>query len=115
LGEQDLIEDIVPCADLVLLPSEYESFGLAALEAMACGVPVVASRSGGLVELIEDDVTGFLAGVGDVQTMADRGVEAFTNPDVARRIGAQARKSVVQRFEPGAIVSQYEQLYESVI
>jgi len=115
LGEQDLIEDIVPCADLVLLPSEYESFGLAALEAMACGVPVVASRSGGLVELIEDGVTGFLAGVGDVQTMADRGVEAFTNPDVARRIGVQARQSVVQRFEPQAIVSQYEQLYESVI
>lgn len=115
LGEQDRIEDIVPCADLVLLPSDYESFGLAALEAMACGVPVVASRSGGLVELIEDGVTGFLADVGDVRTMADRGLEAFNDPDVARRIGAQARETVVQRFNPGPIVSQYEELYESLV
>jgi len=115
LGTQDRIEDIVPCADLVLLPSEYESFGLAALEAMACEVPVVASRSGGLVELIEDRVTGFLADVGDVRTMADRGVEAFTNPDVARGIGAQARESVMQRFNPDVMVSRYEELYESLI
>lgn len=115
LGEQDRIEDIVPCADLVLLPSEYESFGLAALEAMACGVPVVASASGGLVELIEDGVTGFLADVGDVQTMADRGIDVFSNPDVAGRIGAQARESVVQRFEPDPIVSRYEDLYESLM
>ncbi len=114
LGTQDSIEAIVPCADLLLLPSEYESFGLAALEAMACEVPVLASRSGGLVELVDDGVTGFLENVGDVQAMAERGVEVLTNADVARTIGASARKSVVERFSPEQIVGQYEDLYRSL-
>jgi N-acetyl-alpha-D-glucosaminyl L-malate synthase BshA len=115
LGTQDSIEEIVPCADLFLLPSEYESFGLAALEAMACEVPVVASRSGGLVELIDDGITGFLENVGDVQTMAERGIEALTNADVARRVGALARESVVERFNPDQIVGQYEEVYRSLL
>ena len=115
LGAQDRVEDLLPCADLVLLPSEYESFGLAALEAMACEVPVVASNSGGLTELMEDGVTGFLVDVGDVQTMAARGIDVLTNADAAREIGAQARERAVQKFNPELIVGEYERLYRSVV
>jgi len=115
LGTQDCVEDIIPCADLLLLPSEYESFGLAALEAMASEVPVVASRSGGLIELIDHGKTGFLADVGDVQTMAAHGIEVLTNPEVARKIGTQARQSAIERFNPDIIVDQYEELYRSVV
>jgi N-acetyl-alpha-D-glucosaminyl L-malate synthase BshA len=115
LGTQDCIEDIIPCADLVLLPSEYESFGLAALEAMACEVPVVASRGSGLSELIENGVTGFLADVGDVETMAERGIEMLSDCDAAREIGAKARQRALQNFNPEPIVSEYERLYASIL
>jgi len=115
LGTQDRVEDILPCADLVLLPSEYESFGLAALEAMACEVPVVASNSGGLTELIEDRVTGFLSDVGDVQTMAQCGIDVLTDAGAAREIGARARERVLEKFNPEAIVDEYERLYSSVM
>jgi N-acetyl-alpha-D-glucosaminyl L-malate synthase BshA len=115
LGAQDRVEDILPCADLVLLPSEYESFGLAALEAMACEIPVVASNGGGLTELIEDQVTGFLVEVGDVQAMARRGIDMLTDADAARQIGVQARQRAVQRFNPELIVGEYERLYSSII
>jgi L-malate glycosyltransferase len=114
LGRVDDVADVLRGADLFLLPSETESFGLAALEAMACGVPVIASRVGGLPEVVEEGVSGFLAPVGDVEQMTARAIELLQNParlDSLRR-GAVARAGV---FSAEAIVPRYEQLYEDVL
>ena len=114
-GEQ---HDLVPwlsAADLFLLPSEQESFGLAALEAMACEVPVVASRVGGLPEIIDDGRTGFLCGPGDIGGMAARGIAVLSDPTLRERIGQAAAEDVRTRFCTDLIVSQYEQCYRDVL
>ena len=115
LGEQ---LDLVPwlsAADLFLLPSAQESFGMAALEAMTCEVVVVASRVGGLPEVIEDGVTGFLCDPDDVDGMAARGVSVLTDPDLRARVGRAAAMHVRSRYCVGEIVPLYEQYYEEVL
>ncbi len=114
-GEQ---YDLVPwlsAADLFLLPSEQESFGLAALEAMACEVPVVASRVGGLPEIIDDGRTGYLCAPDDIDGMAARALEVLADADLRARIGRAAAAEVRARFCTERIVSQYEQCYLDVL
>jgi N-acetyl-alpha-D-glucosaminyl L-malate synthase BshA len=115
LGEQ---LDVVPwlsAADLFLLPSAQESFGLAALEAMACQVPVVASRVGGLPDVIEDGVTGFTCDQDDVAAMAERGAEILGDPARREAMGKAAAKSVSRRFCVDVVVPQYEQYYRDIL
>jgi len=115
LGEQDQIIPLLSIADLFLLPSAQESFGLAALEAMACEVPVVASRVGGLHEVIDDGTTGFLHPPSDVQGMADSGIWLLTDPDLHARIAKQGRRSVKKRFCRDLVVPQYESFYANIL
>ena len=112
LGQRAEIERILPCADLFLLPSETESFGLAALEAMACGVPPIASMVGGLPEVIEDGVSGLLCPVGDTDCMAARALELLSDPDAYRQMAAAARERAVQRFSRDRAVTAYEAAYQ---
>jgi L-malate glycosyltransferase len=123
-GLQDVVEfageqhDLVPwlsAADLFLLPSEQESFGLAALEAMACEVPVVASRVGGLPEIIDDGTTGYLCAADDLDGMAARGMAVLADHDLGARIGSAAAQQVRTRFCEELIVPMYEQCYRDVL
>ena len=115
LGEQDQILPLLSMADLFLLPSEQESFGLSALEAMACEVPVVASRVGGLHEVIEDGVTGYLHAVDDLDGMAASGVKLLTDPALHRRFAQDGRRMVVERFCADRVVPMYEAFYRSLV
>ena len=115
VGEQHDVVAWLSAADLFLLPSAQESFGLAALEAMSCEVPVIASRVGGLPEVITDGVTGFICDPDDVKGMADRGIEILTNPALRQQIGRAAAADVANRFCTSIIVPQYEQYYEDVL
>jgi L-malate glycosyltransferase len=113
-----VVEDIVPvlkAADLLLLPSETESFGLVALEAMASGVPVVATSVGGLPEVVEDGVTGFLDAVGDVESMARHSVEILADCEGAKRFGKAARKRAGDLFDYRCVVPQYESIYYRLV
>jgi N-acetyl-alpha-D-glucosaminyl L-malate synthase BshA len=111
LGAQENVLPLLSISDLFLLPSEQESFGLAALEAMACDVPVVASNAGGLPEVIEHGVTGFLHPVGDVEAMAASGIALLTDLALHRRIAAAAAQLVRERFCAERIVPMYEAHY----
>ena len=115
MGEQDQIIPLLSIADLFLLPSAQESFGLAALEAMACEVPVVASRVGGLHEVIDHGVTGFLHDPSDLDGMANDGVRVLTDPELHARVASAGRRSVRKRFCRDLIVPQYEKFYEEVL
>jgi L-malate glycosyltransferase len=115
LGKHATVEELLPCADLFLLPSASESFGLAALEAMACGAPVVASDVGGLPELVEDGVTGFLLPVGDIAQMAEAGVRVLRDDALAKRLSEAARAVAVQCFSADVVVPRYEALYERIL
>jgi len=115
VGEQQDIVSWLSAADLFLLPSSQESFGLAALEAMACEVPVIASRVGGLPEVITDGVTGFICSPSDIDDMAERGVQVLTDPALRLRIGQAAAADVQRRFCVSVVVPQYEQYYEDVL
>jgi N-acetyl-alpha-D-glucosaminyl L-malate synthase BshA len=115
LGEQDQIIPLLSIADLFLLPSAQESFGLAALEAMACEVPVVASNVGGLHEVIDDGLTGFLHDPADVQGMADSGVWLLTDADLHARVAKDGRRTVKKRFCRDLVVPQYERFYEQIL
>ncbi|MEE3181779.1 MAG: glycosyltransferase, partial [Planctomycetota bacterium] len=97
------------------LPSEYESFGLAALEAMACGVPVVASRTGGLPEVVEDGVCGHLCEVSDVSAMATRAAEILGDEGKAAAFSAAARQRAKTLFDPADIVGRYEDYYMQIL
>ena len=115
VGEQ---QDLVPwlsAADLFLLPSSQESFGLAALEAMSCEVPVIASRVGGLPEVIVEGVTGFTCEPHDVNGMVERAISLLTDPDRRIAIGRAAAADVRDRFSAHAIVPQYEAFYKEVL
>ncbi len=115
LGEQDQVVPLLSVSDLFLLPSIQESFGLAALEAMACEVPVVASRVGGLNEVIEHGRTGFLHHLDDLDGMADSGVALLTNPELHAAIAAQGRRLVAEKFCADLIVPRYETFYTELV
>ena len=115
LGEQDQVVPLLSVSDLFLLPSAQESFGLAALEAMACEVPAVASRVGGLPEVIEDGVCGFLREPNDIEGMANAAVTLLTDPVVHRRFAQAGLTRVRQHFCAGRVVPQYEAYYQEII
>ena len=115
LGKQDRVHELLPCADLLLLPSDMESFGLAALEAMACEVPVICSRVGGVPEVFQDGVEGFLVEPRDVDTMAERALEILTDSGRQASMGRAARARALDQFCASKIVPRYEELYRSVL
>ena len=115
LGKQELVQEKLAIADILLLPSELESFGLAALEGMACEVVPIATRVGGIPELIEHGKSGYLADVGDVDTMARYAIELLTD-DKALQTMAKASRAVAQsRFCASRIIPQYEEFYRRVL
>ncbi|MXV51787.1 N-acetyl-alpha-D-glucosaminyl L-malate synthase BshA [Pedobacter sp. HMF7647] len=114
LGKQDAIEEILSVSDLFLIPSGSESFGLAALEAMACKVPVVSSNAGGLPELNIDGVTGFLSDVGDVDKMANDSINILKDDQVLETFKENALKQA-KLFDLSLILPVYESFYEEVI
>ncbi len=115
LGKQDQIQEKVAVADIMVMPSELESFGLAALEAMACEVVPIATRVGGVPEVIEHGKSGYLAEVGDVDTMARYAIELLTNEERLREMGREARAMAKDRFCSTKIVAQYEDFYRRVL
>jgi N-acetyl-alpha-D-glucosaminyl L-malate synthase BshA len=115
LGTQESVEEIVGMADVFLLPSELESFGLSALEAMACGVPVVGSDAGGLPEVVQHTETGFLLPVGDVEGMAARTLEILKNEERRAAMGRAGRRRAESLFGADRVVTQYERYYERVL
>ncbi|MCC6695066.1 MAG: N-acetyl-alpha-D-glucosaminyl L-malate synthase BshA, partial [Candidatus Hydrogenedentes bacterium] len=115
LGNYENIESLIPCADIIIQPSEHESFGLVPLEAMACEVPVIGTDSGGVREVVENGVTGYLCEVGDIEAMANRAIELLTNPALACEMGRQGRERAVKCFGQDAIVQQYESLYAELV
>jgi L-malate glycosyltransferase len=115
LGKQDNIEELIGISDLLLLPSETESFGLVALEAMACEVPVVASRVGGLPEVITDGAEGFLVEPRDVARMAFCALEILKDKSRRREMGKRARETAQSRFCSTKIIPVYENFYRRVL
>ncbi len=115
LGKQDNVNELLPLADLMLMPSEMESFGLAALEAMACGVPSIATRVGGVAELIEDGVNGLLFPVGDTQAMATAAIALLNDEARLAAMAAAARKTASDHFCTTRIIPVYEAYYERII
>lgn len=114
LGKQEQIEEILSVCDLFLLTSETESFGLAALEAMACEVPVISTNAGGIPEVNIQGVTGFLSDVGDVDDMAKNALNLLTNEDMLKTFKANALKKA-REFKLELILPMYESVYESLI
>ncbi|WP_203295780.1 N-acetyl-alpha-D-glucosaminyl L-malate synthase BshA [Luteirhabdus pelagi] len=114
LGNSSEIDKILCFSDLFLLPSEKESFGLAALEAMASGVPVISSNTGGLPEVNEHGESGFLCEVGDVDNMAKHALEILSSEETLRRFKAQA-KEIAKRFDTKKIVPLYENVYKKAL
>ncbi len=115
LGARQGIEEITAMADVVLLPSELESFGLSALEAMAAGVPVVGSDAGGLPEVVKHTESGFLLPVGDVEGMAARTLEILKDDERRREMGKAGRRRAKSLFGADRVVSKYESVYERVL
>ena len=115
LGKQDRVQEKLAISDVMLLPSELESFGLAALEAMACKVVPIATKVGGLPEVIEHGRTGFMAEVGDVDTMAQYAIELLSDPKKLETMSVQARAMAQARFCSTKIIPQYEAFYRRVL
>lgn len=114
-GNVKNVQDILGKADLFLLPSEEESFGLAALEAMSCEVPVIASRTGGLVELISHGQDGYLVEKGDVESLARYAVKVLGNPDHQRELAENARGKVLEKYASEKAIKKYEELYRKTL
>ena len=115
LGAIHNVPDVLPQLDLFMLPSEYESFGLAALESMSCGVPVISTRTGGVPELIEDGVSGYLCDVGDSACMGDLAVRALGDRTSHKAMRDAARARAVNEFPLEKAVSEYEDFYWDVL
>ena len=115
LGKQDDVQQKLGLADLFLLPSDEESFGLAALEAMACEVPVVATDVGGLPEVVTHGVDGYLIPPRDVKAGAKYALEILTRPDRGRSMGQQARINARSKYCSNDVIPQYEAYYQSVL
>jgi N-acetyl-alpha-D-glucosaminyl L-malate synthase BshA len=115
VGKQPRIVDYLSACDVLLLPSEQESFGLAALEAMACEVPVIASRVGGLPEVVTDGETGYLNPVGDIEEMAVDAVRLLSDQKLRREMGQRARESAISRYRTDVVIPQYIEFYEEVL
>src|SRR5690606_36162396 len=115
LGNQLDVPALMGCGDVFLFPSEMESFGLAPLEAMACEMPVIASNSGGIPEVVAHGETGYLAPVGDIDAMAEHAVRLGLDPALRARMGAAGRRRAIELFSPEAMVEQYEALYREVV
>ena len=115
LGEQEYIEALLPLADVFLLPSSHESFGLVALEAMSSGVPVIATRVGGMPEVIVDGVSGFLRDPGDVAGMSAIAVELARDPELRARVGRAARARAGDTFAQERAVEHYEAYYRRLL
>jgi glycosyltransferase involved in cell wall biosynthesis len=114
LGRQEQMEDILAITDLFILPSEYESFGLVALEAMAAGVPVISTNAGGLPEINIDGVTGYLSNVGDVENMSKNIIHIFSDGKAFKEMKKNALGQA-QKFDITTIVPVYETLYKKVL
>ncbi|MBP7542082.1 MAG: N-acetyl-alpha-D-glucosaminyl L-malate synthase BshA [Ignavibacteriaceae bacterium] len=115
LGKQEGLAQLLACADLFLLPSQSESFGLAALEAMAVGLPVISTSTGGLPEVISHNHSGFIAEIGDVERMAKYAVDLLTNEKKYNIFSKNARATAVDKFSASRIVPMYEAFYEKVM
>ncbi|HEV7768955.1 MAG TPA: N-acetyl-alpha-D-glucosaminyl L-malate synthase BshA [Thermoanaerobaculia bacterium] len=115
LGNLPNLEEILGGCDLFLLPSETESFGMAALEAMTSEVPVIATNAGGLPEVVIDGETGYLLPMGDTDAMAERGIEILRDDELRTRMGKRARQVAVERFDEQKIIPIYREMYERVI
>jgi glycosyltransferase involved in cell wall biosynthesis len=114
LGKQDAVEEVLAVADLFVIPSEHESFGLAALEAMACEVPVLSSNAGGLPEVNIHGKTGFLCDVGDVESMANYAIRLLSDEEMLKEFRKNALAQA-KRFDINLILPQYEEYYAQVI
>lgn len=115
VGKQPNIVNYLSAADVLLLPSEQESFGLAALEAMACEVPVVASLVGGIPEVVTDGETGFLSPVGDIEKMSLDATRLLDNDSMRLEMGKRARQSALSRYSTDLVIPQYLEVYERVL
>jgi N-acetyl-alpha-D-glucosaminyl L-malate synthase BshA len=115
LGNVAAVETVLPIGKVMLLPSDSESFGLAALEAMACGVPVIGAAAGGLPEVVEHGVTGFLLPVGDAEGMAEAALELILDEEKWKLFSKAARRRAVEVFPTEEIVSRYRKLYEKTL
>ena len=114
LGKQEQMDEILSISDLFILTSSYESFGLSALEAMSCGVPVISTNAGGLGEINVHGFTGYLSNVGDVEDMATHAFSILENETVLNQFKNQAKEHAM-KFEKQFIIPQYEQLYNEVV
>jgi L-malate glycosyltransferase len=115
LGKQEGLVEILSCSDLFLIPSQSESFGLAALEAMACGLPVVSSSVGGLPELVKHNETGFIAEIGDVERMAKYAIDLLTNDKKYKIFSKNSRERAVNLFDISKVVPLYEEHYKKIL
>lgn len=115
LGKQDRVNELLPLADLLIMPSELESFGLAALEAMACKVPSIATRVGGVPELVDDGVTGLLYNVGDIDGMAQGALSLLSDKTRFSAMRDAARRTAQKRYCASLVVPHYVRYYEKVL
>ena len=115
LGKQDQVYEKLSLADLFLMPSQLESFGLAALEAMACEVPVIATNVGGVPEVVEHGVDGYLVEPGDVAAAAKFGIDLLSRADRGREMGKTARRNAKKKFCSNDVIPQYEAYYKKVL
>ncbi len=115
LGKQDGLVEILNAADIFLIPSQSESFGLAALEAMSCGLPVISSSVGGLPELVRHNETGYIAEIGDIDRMAKYTVDLLTNERKYRLFSKNARERSVSMFDKKVVIPQYEEYYKKFL
>jgi N-acetyl-alpha-D-glucosaminyl L-malate synthase BshA len=115
MGKQSQVWNLLPQADVLLLPSRMESFGLAALEGMSCGLVPIASRVGGLPEVITDGEDGFLCAMGDVAEFAGRAVQVFTSSELRHRLSAAARAKAERQYSSTLVLPRYEAFYQRMI